>query len=264
VRTLWELVSAMRDTSVTVIELRRHIGLIGHPLPRIERGRDLTIVGVCDNEAGAKNVTALYDASSKRRRLAQVKHASATKNVYTGAHGDLFGPESEMLLRKHIAEILGVQGILNETTPFVLDPIAPFPVYQSDLSPSSDVSTRSNDIFSYKKGTRFLVQRGVEYFAQGTVYAFGGDAFGVGHLGGAAMYVAANWVDVPVEHTFLVNSMYWAFPKSQHCSARLLRLFGPNPTTVCSHKLRTLRKTDTFWLQSQLQTRIPASRARKT
>ena len=58
----------------------------------------------------------------------------------------------------------------------------------------------------YSKGTRFLQQkRPVEYFAQGTIHAFGWVAREVGPLGGAAMDVPENYVDVPVVHVYTVN-----------------------------------------------------------
>ena len=216
VRTLWELISAMRDPNVSVIELQRHIGLRGVKLPVIGAGRDLTIIGSCANVNGPKNVTnedlALGNpqgASTGRRRLTQVKFKSATKDIYTGVHGDLFGPESQTLLYKHIAEILDLQKWLNETEPFVLDPIAPFPVYQSDTLHykwnNSAPAVRSEGQL-YSKGTRFLQQkRPVEYFAQGTIHAFGWVAREVGPLGGAAMDVPENYVDVPVVHVYTVN-----------------------------------------------------------
>ena len=52
VRTLWEFVSAMRDEGVESITLEGHIGLGGEPLPPITGGRDLTIVGACNNPDG--------------------------------------------------------------------------------------------------------------------------------------------------------------------------------------------------------------------
>jgi hypothetical protein len=52
VRTLWGLVAAMRDESVDSIILQGHIGLGGAPLPPITGGRDLKIVGECNNPSG--------------------------------------------------------------------------------------------------------------------------------------------------------------------------------------------------------------------
>lgn len=63
VKTLWELISAMRDDTVSKIKVIAHIGLGGRPLPTISGDRDLTIVGECANPAGPVgvpfNVTAL-------------------------------------------------------------------------------------------------------------------------------------------------------------------------------------------------------------
>ena len=44
-KTLWELVSAMRDDTVSKIKVIAHIGLGGTRLPTISGNRDLTIVG---------------------------------------------------------------------------------------------------------------------------------------------------------------------------------------------------------------------------
>lgn len=57
VRTLWELVAAMRDEGVQSVTLEGHIGLGGTPLPPIAGGRDLTIIGACSNVAGPVGVT---------------------------------------------------------------------------------------------------------------------------------------------------------------------------------------------------------------
>ena len=207
--TLWELISAMRDQTVTVIELQRHIGLAGVRLPVIGPGRDLTIIGACGHINGPKNVT--FESSTNRRRhLQQVQFKSTEKDIYTGAHGDLFGPESQTLLYKQIAEILDLHKWLNETEPFVLDPIAPFPVYGSDTvhypcnKPAPAV--RSDFQSLHGLGNRFMqAKRPLEYFAQGTIYGFGWVSKEVGPLGGAAMDVPENYVDVPVTHVYTVN-----------------------------------------------------------
>ena len=56
VRTLYELVAAMRDPKVERITLERHIGLAGAPLPPVAGGRHLTVVGACGHPAGPTGV----------------------------------------------------------------------------------------------------------------------------------------------------------------------------------------------------------------
>lgn len=55
-KTLWELVSAMRDDTVSKIKVIAHIGLGGARLPTISGNRDLTIVGECANPEGPAGV----------------------------------------------------------------------------------------------------------------------------------------------------------------------------------------------------------------
>jgi len=199
VRTLWELVSAMRDPSVGRIELQRHVGLRGAPLPAIAAGRDVTVVGRCDNATGPRDVAAASSGSS-RRRLTQAVYSSAVKDPYSAypnAFGDLYGREAQTLIYKHIAEILNLQRFLNETPPFILEEHPDWPVYPAvetlHYAWDEDAYEHSETLYrSFERGTRFDARRPIEYFAAGTTYAFGGDAQAVGPLGGPGMDVPGN------------------------------------------------------------------------
>ena len=203
VRTLFELTSAMRDPSVGRIELQRHIGLRGAALPAIAAGRDVTIVGACDNADGPRDVEArsVEDASS-RRRLTQAARMNADGrdpySAYPNAFGDLYGPEAQTLVYKDIAEILNLQRFLNETPPFVLEEHPDWPVYPAvetlHYAWDEDAYDRSKETLyaSFERGTRFDARRPIEYFAAGTTFAFGGNASAVGPLGGPGMDVPGN------------------------------------------------------------------------
>ena len=200
VRTLVELTSAMRDPSVSRIELQRHIGLRGAPLPAIAAGRDVSVVGACENADGPRDVTPTSASASSRRRLTQTMQAGAVEDpysAYANAFGDLDGRGAQTLIYKDIAEILNLQQFLSETPPFIPEEHPDWPVYPSvetlHYAWDEDAHDHSKTPYdSFVRGASFDARRPIEYFAAGTAYAFGGDARGVGPLGGPGMDVPGN------------------------------------------------------------------------
>lgn len=218
VRTLWELISAMRDPSVRVVALRSHVGLRGVALPVIGPGRDVTIVGECDNPTGPRDARVSGVSRRRARRLQQVIFTDARQDPYgtPNASGDLYGPEAQPLIYKRIAEILDVRRFLNETPPFGPSEEHPdWPVYPSDAlhyewdsKPRAETET---PFAKYARGSRFDALRPIEYFAAGTTYAFGSDAEAVGPLGGPGMDVPDNLVDgarvVPLANRCVIDGL---------------------------------------------------------
>ena len=147
----------------------------GAALPAIAAGRDVTIVGACDNADGPRDVEArsVEDASS-RRRLTQAARMNADGrdpySAYPNAFGDLYGPEAQTLVYKDIAEILNLQRFLNETPPFVLEEHPDWPVYPAvetlHYAWDEDAYDRSKETLyaSFERGTRFDARRPIEYF----------------------------------------------------------------------------------------------------
>lgn len=201
VRTLYELVAAMRDPKVERITLERHIGLAGAPLPPVAGGRHLTVVGACGHPAGPTGVnntgTETVSAGGGRRRLQQVQFSSSYENKYHGTFADVSELDAIELLQKAMANMqakadLGLSELLDGPSTNT------WPQYPSDVGPGEfpwDHDAWETSVESvFRVGSRFDSTLPVEYHEAGAP------------LGGAAMNVSENiggwtWVNT----TTLVN-----------------------------------------------------------
>ena len=202
VRTLYELVAAMRDPKVERITLERHIGLAGARFPqspavaispswaraatpRVPRGSTIPGLRPCPRGGG-------------RRRLQQVQFFELVReNKYHGTFADVSELDAIELLQKAMANMqakadLGLSELLDGPSTNT------WPQYPSDVGPGEfpwDHDAWETSVESvFRVGSRFDSTLPVEYHEAGAP------------LGGAAMNVSENiggwtWVNT----TTLVN-----------------------------------------------------------
>ena len=200
VRTLYELVAAMRDPKV---ERSRSSVTSGWRAPRFPQSPAVAISpswGACGHPAGPTGVnntgTETVSAGGGRRRLQQVQFSSSYENKYHGTFADVSELDAIELLQKAIRmqakADLGLSELLDGPSTNT------WPQYPSDVGPGEfpwDHDAWETSVESvFRVGSRFDSTLPVEYHEAGAP------------LGGAAMNVSENiggwtWVNT----TTLVN-----------------------------------------------------------